>query len=283
MDSIVWTGTQFLYVVNSANTVWSAPAAGMPIRAFAAMPKLVEETRCIVSPGTHGFAPDVIFCHSPDNKIYELSADGSRMSVFATLPAPPKPVSDGALTFDSVGRFGYQLVAATGRSGTRKAHGGLVFTVSPSGAVERVGSYSVRGGADEVAIAPAGFGSVAGEALLTVDAGATGALVAMSPSGRARTIATFDDGPNPLVPIPKALTASRVPAPGIYVTNDGNGDIYFLPASQLEPYTGDLFVASEGLAHVWIVEPHGTGFAAIRVRTSLSGHHYGLEGAVFVA
>ena len=52
---------------------------------------------CILSPGTHGFAPGVIFCHSPDNKIYEISADGATMTVFATLPAPYPPAADGAL------------------------------------------------------------------------------------------------------------------------------------------------------------------------------------------
>jgi len=69
MDSIVWTGTQFLYVENTANSVWASPPAGVPIREFARMPSEVEETRCILSPGTHGFPPGVVFCHSPDNKI----------------------------------------------------------------------------------------------------------------------------------------------------------------------------------------------------------------------
>src|SRR5579871_1067567 len=96
MDSIVWTGSQFLYVENTTNVVWSAPPNGSPLTQFAAMPNLVEETRCILSPGTHGFPAGVIFCHSPDDKIYELSADGKTMSVFATLPTPAGNVSDGA-------------------------------------------------------------------------------------------------------------------------------------------------------------------------------------------
>ena len=32
LDSLVWTGQQFLYVQNTANTVWSAPPAGRPGR-----------------------------------------------------------------------------------------------------------------------------------------------------------------------------------------------------------------------------------------------------------
>jgi hypothetical protein len=95
LDSIVWTGRQFLYVQNTANTVWSAPPAGRPLHKFATMPRLVEETRCILSPGSHGFSAGVIFCHSPDNKIYEISPDGANKTVFASLPAPFPPAADG--------------------------------------------------------------------------------------------------------------------------------------------------------------------------------------------
>ena len=118
MDSVVWTGNQFLYVQNTANTVWPAPPAGR------AGSRVRGDARTGRGDALHPLArhervsrPGAIFCHSPDNKIYEISPDGSSVSVFATLPAPYPPASDGALTFDSVGRFGYQLVAATGRSG----------------------------------------------------------------------------------------------------------------------------------------------------------------------
>src|SRR6516164_1005533 len=191
LDSLVWTGRQFLYVQNTTNTVWAAPPAGQPLEQFATMPNLVEETRCVLSPGGQGFRPGAIFCHSPDNKIYEISPDGSSVTVFASLPAPYPPAADGALAFDSVGRFGYRLVAATGRSGGPAPAGGLVFTIGPHGGVRQVGSYAEPGGADELVIAPRRFGSVAGDALLTVDAGASGAVVAVAPNGSTRTIATF--------------------------------------------------------------------------------------------
>ena len=123
LDSVVWTGRQFLYVQNTANTVWAAPPAGRPLRRFATMPRLVEETRCALSPGRHGFPAGAIFCHSPDNKIYEISANGSSKTVFATLPARYPPAADGALAFDTEGRFGYRLLAATGRSGGRSRPG----------------------------------------------------------------------------------------------------------------------------------------------------------------
>ncbi len=173
VDSIVWTGSSFLYVVNTHNTVYAAPPAGMPITLVASMPPLVEETRFrMLSPGTHGFPPGVVFCHSEDNTIYELNADGSHLHVFARLPAPYPPAADGALTFDSSGRFGSTLLAATGRSGAKTPSGGVLYTVSSTGAVHEVGGYRGPGGADEVALAPPSFGPLAGDALLSVDAGA---------------------------------------------------------------------------------------------------------------
>ena len=87
MDSIVWTGQEFLYVQNTENTVFSGPPTGLPIHVFATMPKLVEETRCILSPGTHGWPSGSIFCHSPDDKIYELPAAGSVAKTFDEPPA----------------------------------------------------------------------------------------------------------------------------------------------------------------------------------------------------
>ncbi len=282
MDGIVWTGSSFLYVENTTNAVWSAPAAGSPLTPFATMPNMVEETRCILSPGTHGFPPGVIFCHSPDNKIYELGADGSSVSVFATLPVPASPVSDGALAFDAFGGFGYQLVAATGRSGTPQPSGGAVYTVSATGQVAEVGSYAGPG-ADEITIAPRRFGSVGGEALLALDGGASsGSVIAMDAHGGVRTIASLPGGPNPIAVIPPpAAPAPGAPPAGLYVTNDINPDVYFAPASPLAAFAGDVIVGSENTARFWILAPRGKGFVHLAVRHNLRGGHYSLEGCIF--
>ena len=287
LDSIVWTGRRFLYVQNTANTVWAAPPAGHPLRRFATMPRLVEETRCILSPGGHGFPPGVIFCHSPDNKIYEISPDGSKKTVFATLPAPYPPAADGALAFDSVGRFGYRLVAATGRSGGAKPAGGVVYTIGAHGDVHQVGGYAGPGGADELVIAPGRFGSVGGDALLTVDAGKSdGAVVAVDPSGRTRTLATFPSGPSPIAPIPKLprMTGrSRAPSPGLYLNDDKTGYTYMAPAASLARYAGDVIVGTESpRALFWILKPRGNGFAEIALRDNLPTGT-SLEQAIFVS
>jgi hypothetical protein len=286
LDSLVWTGRQFLYVQNTANTVWAAPPAGHPLAPFATMPKLVEETRCILSPGSQGFPPGTIFCHSPDNKIYEISPNGSSVTLFATLPAPYPPASDGALAFDTVGRFGYRLLAATGRSGGAQPAGGLVYTIDAHGFVQRVGRYGVPGGADELVIAPDGFGSVAGDALLTVDAGASGVVVAIDSSGRTRTIATFPEGPNPIAAIPQlpeGTGSTRAPLSGLYLNDDLTGYTYLVRAASLARYAGDVIVGAEARAHFWILEPTGNGFAKIPLRHNLPAGTHGLEQAIFVS
>jgi hypothetical protein len=286
LDSLVWTGTHFLYVQNTTNTVWAAPPAGHPLTQFATMPKLVEETRCILSPGTQGFPADTIFCHSPDNKIYEVSPNGSSVTVFATLPAPYPPASDGMLAFDTVGRFGYRLVASTGRSGGATPAGGVVYTIDAQGHVQSVGSYGGPGGADELVIAPSGFGSVAGDALLTVDAGASGAVVAIDPGGTSRTIATFPEGPNPIAAIPKAPGNTRgigAPRAGLYVNDDSTGYTYLATAADLAKYAGDVIVGSEARPDFWILEPTGDGFAKVPLRNNLSAGTYSLEQAIFVS
>ncbi len=286
LDSIVWTGRQFLYVQNTANTVWAAPPAGRPLHKFAKMPRLVEETRCILSPGSHGFSPGAIFCHSPDNKIYEISPDGANKTVFASLPAPYPPAADGALAFDSVGRFGYRLLAATGRSGGLKPAGGVVYAIDRLGHVHRVGNYAGPGGADELVIAPRRFGSVGGDALLTVDAGPHGgAVVALDPSGRTRPIATFRDGPDPIAPIPKLQSSTgstRAASPGLYVDDDKTGYTYMAPAASVASYAGDVIVGTESPRGLfWILKPRGKGFAEIPLRDNLAAGT-SLEQAIFV-
>lgn len=276
---IVWTGKQFLLVQNTDTVLTTMDTAGRVGPVFARLPRLVEETRCVASPGTHGFARGLIFCHTPDNKIYRLSADGRSIDVLATLPESEP--SDGALVVDTGGVFGYGLVAATGRSGKGKPPGGAVYVVSAAGRVRRIGSYAGPGGADQVAIAPRRFGAASRHALLSVDAGGSGRLVAMDARGRTRAVARFDDGPNPIVPLVRSGPAAGAARRGVYVTDTRSTSVYFLPATQLAAYAGVL-VGSELRARFWIVVPIKNGFRAIRLATNLRGGAYNLEGARYV-
>jgi len=79
-----------------------------------------------------------------------------------------------------------RLLAATGRSGGLKPAGGVVYAIDRLGHVHRVGNYAGPGGADELVIAPGRFGSVGGDALLTVDAGPHGGAVQVAASAAVR-------------------------------------------------------------------------------------------------
>ena len=69
------------------------------------MPKIVEETRCRLSPGTHGFSRVAVYCHAHDNVIYRIDATG-KVNVFGRLP--DTQISDAALAFDTFGAFGFR-------------------------------------------------------------------------------------------------------------------------------------------------------------------------------
>ena len=274
---IVWTGTRFLYVENTTSRVVAAGADGKVTGLFAKLPKVVEETRCVASPGRHGFAVGDVFCHSPDNRIYRITADG-RTAVFATLPE--QRVSDGALTADLVGGFGYRLVAATGRS---HESGGSVFAIDAHGTVQKVASYPGPGGAENAVIAPAGFGSQAGSVLLAVDGDKTsGRLVAVSAQGAVTTIARFQDGVNPIAVIPPRLRTAGTPGAGLYLTDTFPETVLRADAGQFAGHAGEVIVGSEIKGLIWLVAPRGKGFRTTLLPTNLSATGYNLEGATFV-
>ena len=282
LTDILWTGDRFLYLENTTNTVWAAGPAGAPLERFASMPREVEETRCRLSPGAHGFPRGEIFCHAPDNTIYRISADGSTVAVFAQLP--DAAVSDGALAFDTTGQFGYALIAATGRSGGPTPAGGTVFAVSPTGNVRTVGTYAVPGGADELVVAPARFGSAAGNVVLAVDAGNQGTLVVMDPRGRTRTIARLPDGPNPIVVVRRSQGSATAGArPGLYVVDTLSHQVLFAAAPQFASDVGHLIVGTELKGQFWVVQPRRRGFQTRRVATNLTSTSFNLEGATYVS
>src|SRR5215210_8076317 len=81
---IVWTGRQFLLVRNTDTVLTAMSARGRVGAVFATLPRLVEETRCVASPGAHGFARGAVYCHTPDNRIYRISPDGRQIRILAT-------------------------------------------------------------------------------------------------------------------------------------------------------------------------------------------------------
>jgi hypothetical protein len=281
LTDVLWTGHEFLYVENTTNKLWAAPAAGLPVRLVASMPQQTEETRCRLSPGTHGWPTSAVFCHAPTNTIYRIDLSGASVAVFARLPE--RTVSDGALAFDTSGGFGFRLLAATGRSGAGQAGGGSVYAIGPTGTVSRLGAYHGPGGADEALVAPPGFGSAGSALLLAVDAGPGGRLVAFDRHGRSTTVATLPDGPNPIATLAPTEPRRGAAQAGLYVTDTASHNLYRAPAADFARYRGAVVVGSELQGRFWVVRAQGPAFDLVPLRTSLRGKHYNLEGATYLA
>jgi hypothetical protein len=257
--------------------VFEAGRDGRVTGLFATMPNIVEETRCVPSPGRFGFPKAGLFCHAPDNRIYRLAPDGTT-TVFATLPETE--ISDGALAADRVGRFGHRLVAATGRSGS---DGGRVFTIDAGGVVREIGAYPGPGGAENLVVAPATFGRQAGSALLAIDKdGSSGRVVAVAPDGTVATLAELPDGANPIAVVPPRLRATGSPPAGFYVVDTVPGTVLVAAAARFAGHEGEVVVGSETKGLMWLIGPTRTGFRVLRLQTNLSAPGYNLEGATFV-
>ena len=279
-SGIFQIGATFIYTLEGHPQLYAGGPAAGKLHPFARVPSNGGEMRCAVSPGTHGWPAGVLYCHAAQGPIYRIAADGSSVTRFATIPTP-RP-ADGALTFDTAGRFGYALLAATG--GSDSGSGGDIYGLGPSGAIRHIGRYGGPGGAENIAIAPAGFGSAARQLLITIDKhDHLGRLLAMDSRGSVRTlIGGLTWGLDPIVPLVSSAGSARA-TPRLYVVDWLSHEVLAAPAASLLPYRGDVFVATERHAYMYVIQPRGQTYAALTVRTNLRARDYNLEGAQLLA
>jgi len=272
-----WTGHEWLWNAENDGKIEAADANGGNVRSFAAFDQGGEEMRCAVPP--NGLWPDGIYCHTPDNRIVRLNRDGSNLTQLARLPADSN--SDGGLAFDDVGRFGYALLVSTGGS---SSNGGQLFAVRKNGRVQPIAAYPGPGGAENLAIAPATFGALAGACLLAIDQDSvSGRVLAINGKGKVTTVAdSLGTGVNPIVvvkPPPKARPAGA-PPPGVYLADTASKQIWFAPASDFAAFPrGAVLTCTELTAQCWIVSPAGVVSPA---PTDLPQQPWNLEGSAYV-
>ena len=281
LGEILWTGNAFIFDGEGVRRLYTSNPDGSDFKLFATVPQNNGEMRCILSPGTYGFTPDVIFCHAAGGQIYQITMDGKSVTTFTAIPTPHG--SDGGLAFDSSGMYGHVLLASTGGS---DAGPGSVYAVSANRAVRLVGSYAGPGGAERLAIAPAHFGAISGEVLIPIDqSDRHGRLLAMDPRGKVRTLVTGQAwGINPLAPLTAAMSAGTSgAAPGLYMVDWESHDVFFAPARGLQPYTGSLFLGTERHGYMWVLQSTGNGYTLHSLHTNLTAPNYNMEGAVYIA
>ena len=285
LGDVVWTGSAFLYNAETLGKLETSDASGDNFKPFLSFDQGGEEMRCVPAPNAPSYWPAGIYCHTPDNRILRLATDGSSMTELAKLPSGDK--SDGAIAFDTVGKFGYALLAATGGS---TSTGGEVFSIRKSGTVKAVGSYSGPGGAENIVIAPARFGTASGAVLLSVDQDlGVGRLLAMDARGNVKVLADrLPYGINP-IEVLRASPANRaagLPAAGLYLADTNSKTVYFTAAPGLKSYVGDVIVVTEkprdDSARVWIVQPKGSGFQIVGLTTDLPTQSWNFESAAYM-
>jgi hypothetical protein len=280
LGQAMWTGREWLWNAENLGQIETATADGRNVRPFAAFDQGGEEMRCAVPPNK--FWPDGVYCHTPDNRVVRLNRDGSSLTVLARLPASTN--SDGSIVFDDVGRFGYALLAATGGSGS---DGGQLFAVRKDGRVQKIGSYPGPGGAENIAIAPAKFGTASGWCLLAIDHdSAAGSVLAFDRKGNMRTIATgLGNGLNPIVVLRAAPKTRPVdsPAPGLYLADTTSMQIWFTPAAAFQGFDGRVVVGTELTGNLWVIQPNASGgFDALPATTDLPQHAWNFEGSEYI-
>jgi hypothetical protein len=278
LGQALWTGREWLWNAENAGRIEAADAGGGNVRVFASFDQGGEEMRCAVPP--IAYWPDGVYCHTPDNRVIRLNRDGTNPTQLAKLPADAN--SDGSIAFDDVGRFGYALLVATGGSST---NGGRLFAVRRDGRVQPIGSYPGPGGAENIAVAPASFGSAAGWCLLSIDEDAkSGRLLALDGRGKLKTVVSgLGSGVNPLVVV-RAPPTTRPPGPppGLYLADTTSKQIWFAPASALAAFAGSVVVGTELTGRLWVVRPNGNGFEALPAATDLPQQPWNFEGSAFV-
>jgi hypothetical protein len=279
LDAIAWSGSAFKYGGEAKRMLMTSSATGQQLRQLVSLPRNGGEIRCVTSPGMHGFAADAVYCHTANAEIYRIGTDHTP-HLLARLPT--NSTTDGALAFDNVGAFGYALLAASGGSTTT---GGAVYAVASSGQVRQIGAYTGPGGAENLAIAPAGFGPAAGQVLISVDqVNQHGRLLAMNAQGKVRVLLSgLANGLNPLVVITGVRqSGGQGPAPGLYLAEWISRRVLFAPAAELRAFVGDVLVGTEHGGQLIVVRPSGSGYQFIQVQSSLRTSRVYLEGATFI-
>jgi hypothetical protein len=138
LGDVVATDGHVLYVTEHTGQIEVGGLERSRPKPFVTLPREGEEVRCVPSPPNTRFAPG-LYCHTAANNIYRVTPSG-RIRLFARLPE--RRTSDGALAFDTTGRFESTLLAATGRSNDH--HGGAVYAIDAGGVVVKLGSYLGR-------------------------------------------------------------------------------------------------------------------------------------------
>ncbi len=127
-----------------------------------------------ISPGFGGFQKNYVFV-AQGPWIFSINPTGRSVKLFTSLDSESggSPVPTG-LTFDTVGSFGYQLIAT--------AQPGDVYTISSSGQTQLLTSVNASALVGPT-VAPLSFGAVGGDLLVSTSGAPGNNVLAITPDG----------------------------------------------------------------------------------------------------
>jgi plastocyanin len=248
---VVATPSQMLvtdpYCSTSPHQIYSVDTSGN-VTLFATLPPIASgdcsEDYIDMSPGLGNFPPGYIYV-TQGPQIYQISPDGSQITLFATIPQMAANGHDG-ITFDRIGSFGYDMIV-TSRTG-------YVFKVDSTGNATEIGR--VNSFIEGPAVAPESFGPYGGDILVAGEG--HNEVYAVAPNGTVQAIAPFFVAEHVNI-VPNTLcTFGNTGA--AYVVSDyaDNGEVLY-NESRLAGLGGDALVTSEDRAGIDVLTPTSTG------------------------
>jgi hypothetical protein len=265
--SVTWStgGVILSYRHNDTSTVLAKLDSNGTVQPFARSFSGKQEVYVDQSGGKGGYREGDLFLCSSDT-IYRMTPDGAAVASFAT-PSAGSTVE--YLRFDSNGAWGFLLYAVTGNGG--------VWSVNASGGTRLVAQLGANLMPEGLAVAPPGFGSFAGDLLITMEKSHN--VVAVSRDGTT-------------VPIVLATFPGQAPERVLVVAPDSDllvakydqGTIVRIPAAEFSNYVGLPLIIMEGEAgqvgSVYVLRASGTNVTVTQLYSDPGSPHF--EGAAFV-
>ncbi len=189
-----------------------------------------------VSPGLGGFPKDHVYV-TQGREIFEITPDGSMVTLFATISSP---VTDHTgIHFDRVGTFGHDMIVT--------AVNGDVFRINSAGTVTMLANTGTFHENPEVV--PVGFGPLGGQ--IWTAAEFEGKVFAISPPGDVSVVAVGIVGAESINVIPSTVCEFGNSGGAFFVTDFSEPDvgktreIDKFPASDFAGLEGDVLVINE--------------------------------------
>ncbi|HLK33650.1 MAG TPA: hypothetical protein VKT29_11210, partial [Terriglobales bacterium] len=220
-----------------------------------------------IAPGLGGFPPNYLYI-TQGRQIIQVSADGTNVSVFTTIPGLP-PSSANGITFDRLGNFGYNMLV-TGFDGN-------IWQVNAAGQATLLANIPTH--VEGPAVAPSNFAPYGGQ--LMVAAEDANQVYAVTPAGGVNTVGSWV-GSEYVNFVPSASCEYSTSGGGYFTVTypdpSGNTGIYKFPASDFAGLSDNAIVPSEKSGGMGLFTSTGSGISTSTFQTDIGVQ----EGSGFV-